>query len=136
MIRTYSKLSRLKTFRERYDYLRLSARVGDTTFGYDRILNQMLYKSKRWLSVRNEVIIRDEACDLGIEGREIYDKILVHHMNPITIEDVELERDIIFDPEYLICTSHNTHNAIHFGDASLLRQDLIVRTPHDTCPWR
>lgn len=136
MIRTYTELSRIKTFTGRYEYLRLSGTVGKSTFGYDRIINQILYRSDRWKTIRNSIIIRDEACDLGIDGRELYDKIVVHHMNPITVEDIELEKDLVFDPEFLICTSLDTHNAIHFGDVSLLRRDMVRRTPNDTCPWR
>ena len=135
MIRNYTKLSKLKTFEDRYEYLRLNGTVGESTFGYDRYLNQILYGSRRWKKSRDEVIIRDEGCDLGIEDRAIHDKILVHHMNPITIEDVEMERDIVFDPEYLISTSHNTHNAIHYGDGSKLCKLPIERRKNDTCPW-
>lgn len=136
MIRTYSELRRLKTFHERYQYLRLFGTVGTTTFGFDRYLNQMLYTSKRWLKTRDEIIIRDKACDLGIEGYELHARIIIHHMNPVTIEDIELDHDEVFDPEFLICTSTKTHNAVHFGDESLLPQLPIVRRKNDTCPWR
>jgi hypothetical protein len=136
MIKSYRELRRLKTFEERYRYLRLFGVVGEATFGYDRCLNQMLYTSKRWGKSRDEVIIRDKGCDLGIEGHEIYNRILIHHMNPITIEDVEMDRDYVYDPEYLICTVLNTHNAIHYGDESLLPKPLIERRQNDTCPWR
>jgi len=136
MIRTYSKLKRLKTFRERYKYLRLFGRVGVDTFGYDRYLNQLLYKSKRWRATRDVVIIRDGGCDLGIDDYEIKGIIYIHHMNPITAEDIELDRDEIYDPEFLITTSFNTHGAIHYGDESLLPQLPIVRRQNDTCPWR
>lgn len=136
MIRTYQELRRLRTFEERYRYLRLFGVVGEATFGYDRCLNQMLYTSKRWGKSRDDVIIRDKGCDLGIEGHEIYNRILVHHMNPITIEDVEMDRDYVYDPEYLICTVLNTHNAIHYGDGSLLPKLSIERRQNDTCPWR
>ena len=136
-IKTYSELIELPTFEERYRYLRLSGRVGKETFGYDRYLNQFLYqRNQRWRSVRDFVIIRDSGCDLAIEGREIYGKILVHHMNPITIEDIERESDYIFDPEFLISTTHNTHNAIHYGDENLLIKAPIERSINDTCPWR
>lgn len=136
-IRTYSELITIPTFEERYRYLRLGGRVGEETFGFDRILNQYLYqRSHRWKAVRNEVIIRDNGCDLGIEDREIHSKIIVHHMNPITLDDIYNERDCVFDPEFLICVSHNTHNAIHYGDESLLLLEPIVRTRNDTCPWR
>lgn len=136
-LKTYSEIKRLTTFEERYNYLRLNGQVGVSTFGHDRYLNQMLYhNSKRWRSVRDEVIIRDDGCDLGIPDRQIYDKILIHHMNPITITDIEESNDDIFNPEYLICCCLNTHNAIHFGDASLLIREPVVRRANDTCPWR
>lgn len=134
--RNYTELSRLKTIEERYEYLKLSGRVGEDTFGFDRYINQMFYKSKRWRKARDLVIIRDNGCDLGVEGFEINDKILVHHMNPITLEDIEEERDWIFDPEYLICSSDRTHKAIHYGDERLLPQLPKERRPGDTCPWR
>lgn len=136
MIRTYSELKRLTTFMERYEYLRLRGNVGESTFGFDRHLNQMLYKSRRWLDVRERVIIRDNACDLGMDDYDIYDMIIVHHMNPITVDDIEQNKDYIFDPEYLISTTLNTHNAIHFGDKSLLLKLPIERRPGDTIPWR
>ena len=136
-IKTYSELMTLPTFEERFEYLRLNGRVGEDTFGFDRYLNQNLYqRNPKWRAARNQVIIRDNGCDLGIEGREIYGKIIVHHMNPITIEDIEKESDFIFDPEYLICVTHNTHNAIHYGDENLLTRGPIERTKNDTCPWR
>lgn len=135
-IRMFSELNRLRTFEERYRYLRLSGVVGRSTFGFDRYLNQMIYRSKRWLKTRDEIIIRDQGCDLGIEDYEIQGRIIIHHMNPISIEDIEMDRDEIFDPEFLISTSSNTHNAIHFGDESLLPQLPIDRRPNDTCPWR
>lgn len=135
MIKTYSQLKRMNTFDERFKYLKLKGFVGSDTFGYDRYLNQDLYKSARWRNVRDSVIIRDEGCDLGIFGCEIFDKIIVHHMNPITIEDIELNRDEVFDIEFLICANMNTHNAIHFGDESHLLKLLITRTKNDMCPW-
>jgi hypothetical protein len=135
-IRTYSELITLPTFEERYRYLRLGGRVGEETFGFDRYLNQMLYNSARWLKVRDHVIVRDNGCDLGIEGREIYSMILVHHMNPITIEDILNGRDEVFDPEFLISTMKRTHDAIHYGDESLLFTAPIERSRYDTCPWR
>ena len=135
MIRRYSELKRLITFEERYRYLRLAGRVGVDTFGYDRYLNQILYRSGRWLQSRDIVIIRDNGCDLGVENYEIYGAIYIHHINPITIEDVKLNRDRVFDPEFLITTSFNTHNAIHFGNESLLQKLPIERKPNDTCPW-
>ncbi len=136
MIRRYSELKRLKTFQERYEYLRLRGNVGESTFGFDRHLNQMLYKSRRWREVRERVIIRDNACDLGMEDYDIYDMIIVHHMNPITIEDIQKNKAYIYDSEYLISTTMNTHNAIHFGDSSLLNDLPIERRPGDTIPWR
>jgi hypothetical protein len=135
MIKTYSRLKRLNTFDERFSYLKLKGLVGESTFGYDRYLNQFLYKSKRWINARDLVIIRDGGCDLGIVGCEIFDKIIVHHMNPITIEDIELNKDEVFDPEFLICTTMNTHNAIHFGNESKILKLPAVRTKNDTCPW-
>lgn len=135
-IRTYSELILLPTFEERYRYLRLQGKVGEATFGFDRYLNQMLYRSQRWKSVRDYVIIRDNGCDLGIAGREIHGPILVHHMNPLTIYDIEHETDYLLDPEFLISTILTTHNAIHYGDESLLLLDPIERSRNDTCPWR
>jgi 5-methylcytosine-specific restriction endonuclease McrA len=135
MIRVYRDLRKLKSFEERYEYLKLSGVIGETTFGYDRCINQLFYKSKRWAKTRDKVIIRDGGCDLGVEGREIYGIILIHHMNPITIEDIELDRDEIYDPEFLICTSLNTHNAIHYGDESRMLKLPIDRKRNDTCPW-
>lgn len=135
-IRTYSELIRLPTFEERYRYLRLSGSVGGETFGFDRYLNQIFYRSPEWRSVRDFVIVRDNGCDLGIDGREIHERIIIHHMNPITIEDVERRSDYLLDPEFLISTIHSTHNAIHYGDESLLILAPIERSPYDTCPWR
>ena len=135
-IRTYSELSKLKTFKERFTYLRLNGFVGKETFGFDRYLNQVFYKSAKWRSIRDFVIVRDNGCDLGIEGREIYGKIIIHHMNPITIQDIEHESDFLLDPEFLISTVHGTHNAIHYGDENLLILAPIERKPNDTCPWR
>lgn len=135
-IRTYSELILLPTFDERYQYLRLSGTVGEETFGFDRYLNQMFYKSKEWKRIRNEVIIRDNGCDLGVPGREIYGKILIHHMNPIRKDDILRRSEYLLDPEYLICTVKNTHDAIHYGDEGLLIQIPKARTKNDTCPWR
>jgi hypothetical protein len=137
IIRTYSELITIPTFEERFRYLKLNGQVGVDTFGVDRYINQLLYqRSDRWKSVRNEVIIRDNGCDLGIPGREIYDRIIVHHMIPLTIEDIENESDFVFNPEYLISTAFLTHNAIHYGDEHLLMKDPVERTRNDTCPWR
>lgn len=135
MIKTFKELKRLNSFEERYRYLRLTGIVGKETFGYDRYINQVLYRSRRWRRTRDLVIIRDNGCDLGVSGHEIFDRILVHHMNPITIEDIELDISSIYDPEFLICTSKVTHDAIHYSDESLLPTGLIERRPNDTCPW-
>ena len=135
-IRTYSELSKLKTFKDRFTYLRLNGFVGKETFGFDRYLNQVFYKSAKWRSIRDFVIVRDNGCDLGVEGREIYGKIIIHHMNPITIQDIEQESDFLLDPEFLISTVHETHNAIHYGDENLLILAPIERKQNDTCPWR
>lgn len=134
-IRTYSELSKLKTFEERYQYLKLTGKVGESTFGFDRYLNQMLYNSPRWRRTRDKVIVRDNGCDLGVEGYEINDKIIVHHMNPITVEDIEEDRDWIYDLNFLISSSDRTHKAIHYSDEGLLPQLPIDRKPGDTCPW-
>lgn len=136
-IRTYSELSKLKTFRERYEYLKLDGTVGEETFGFDRYINQMFYKSEEWKRIRNYVITRDNGCDLGIQDRKIIDSvILVHHMNPITKEDIINKNEILLDPEYLITTIKPTHDAIHYGDESLLTEDLVIRSKNDTCPWK
>lgn len=136
MIKTYSELCALKTFQERYEYLRLEGIVGQDTFGFDRYLNQLFYRSADWKRIRNEVIIRDNGCDLGVGGYEIYGKIIVHHMNPISIRDIKEVSEFLINPEYLIITTPVTHNAIHYGDASLLPQSPVIRTKNDTCPWR
>ena len=135
-ITTYSELIALPTFEERYEYLRLNGRVGKDTFGFDRYLNQNFYRSAEWRRIRDRVIVRDNGCDLAIDDRIIYGKILIHHMNPITDKDLFNLSDILLDPEYLICVSHNTHNAIHYGDGERLVKDPIVRTKNDTCPWK
>lgn len=136
-IKTYSELILLPTFIERYRYLKLGGKVGAETFGFDRYMNQVFYRSQKWRSARDFVIVRDNGCDLGIEDREIYGTVIVHHMNPVTIKDLERESDNLFDPEFLISTVHNTHNAIHYGDESLLLiSEPIIRTKNDTCPWR
>lgn len=135
-IRTYSELIQLPTFEERYQYLRLGGRVGEETFGFDRYLNQIFYKSKEWLSIRDYVIVRDNGCDLGIEGRDIHERILIHHMNPISKEDILNRSDFLLNPEYLICTIKNTHDAIHYGDEDLLYTIPLERSKYDTCPWK
>lgn len=136
IIRCYKELSHLQTFEERYQYLRLTGVVGDSTFGFDRYLNQVFYRSREWRSIRDVVIIRDNGCDLGVGGYEIHGKILIHHLNPISTKDIEQRSEFLLDPEYLICTTHQTHNAIHYGDDSLLIKAPIQRTFNDTCPWK
>lgn len=136
MIRTYSELIKIPTFLDRFRYLQLGGQVGVETFGYDRYLNQMLYRTTEWKRFRNEIIIRDNGCDLACEGYEIVGKILIHHINPISVEDVLLRDLKVFDPENVISTTLNTHNAIHYGDESLLITEPIERKPNDTCPWR
>ena len=135
-IKTYSELITLPTFEERYEYLRIGGTVGEETFGYDRYLNHLFYKSKEWLSIRDQVIARDNGCDLGIIGREIHQRILIHHINPITVEDIVNRSEFLLDPEYLITTVKHTHDAIHYGDENLLIKDPIERSKNDTCPWR
>ena len=135
-IRTYSELILLPTFEERFKYLQLNGRVGDDTFGFDRYINQNFYKSAEWKRIRDRIIIRDNGCDLALEGYEIYGRILIHHMNPITAKDIGLNTEYLMNPEYLICVTHNTHNAIHYGDEKLLMKGPVVRTKNDTCPWR
>ena len=135
-IRTYSELIAIPTFEERFEYLQLKGSVGKDTFGYDRYLNQVLYRSPEWKRLRNQIIIRDDGCDLACDGYDIYDKVLIHHLNPITVEDVLARSRKVFDPDNLVCVSHNTHNAIHYGDVDLLATGPIIRTKNDTCPWR
>lgn len=136
IIRTYSELITLPTFEERYQYLRLNSSIGKETFGFDRYINQSFYRSQEWKRVRDLVIIRDNGCDLGIEDREIYGRIYIHHMNPLLPKDFHNATDFLLNPEYLICATHTTHNAIHFGDEDLLMKNPIERKPNDTCPWK
>ena len=135
-IKTYSELILLPTFEERFKYLQLNGRVGDDTFGFDRYINQNFYRSAEWKRIRDLVIMRDNGCDLALEGYEIYGRLLIHHMNPITVKDVELSTEYLMNPEYLICVTHNTHNAIHYGDEKLINKGPVVRTKNDTCPWK
>lgn len=136
-IKSYSELSQLETFEERFEYLRLDGIVGKDTFGFDRIFNQKFYRSEEWKQVRDFVIVRDNGCDLGIEGHEIYgNRIIIHHMNPISIDDIRHSTRNLLDPEYLITTIHRTHNAIHYGDEDQLIKAPIERVRNDTCPWR
>lgn len=135
-LRTYSELVQLPTFRERFEYLKLDGTIGEDTFGFDRYLNQIFYKSKEWAAVRREVIIRDNGCDLGVDGYEIRGKILIHHMNPIRQQDILRRSELLLNPEYLITTVLSTHNAIHYGDERLLPILPQERSRNDTCPWR
>ena len=135
MIRNYAELTQIATFEGRYEYLRLGGRVGADTFGHDRVLNQAFYTSSAWRQLRNEIIVRDQGCDLAVDGREISSKILIHHMNPLTVTDVVHGTDNLMDPAFLITVSHNTHNAIHYGDYSMLDDGYIERLPGDTTLW-
>lgn len=135
-IKTYSELITIPTFEERFEYLKLDGRVGAETFGFDRYLNQAFYKSDEWLSIRDYVITRDNGCDLGVEGYEIYGRIIIHHMNPITKEDILQRSKFLINPEYLITTIKRTHDAIHYSDSNLLVKAPIERSKNDTCPWR
>lgn len=136
-IRTYSELSKFITFEDRFNYLRLDGQVGKDTFGFDRIFNQRFYTSTEWKRIRDHVIIRDNGCDLGMQGHEIYgNRIIIHHLNPISLEDIERQSEYLLDPEFLITTIHRTHNAIHYGDESLLIKAPIERVKNDTCPWK
>lgn len=136
MIRSYSELSSLKTFDERFRYLMLSGSVGIDTFGFDRYINQRFYRSEEWKHVRNKVIARDNGCDLGVEGYDINGRVYVHHMNPISLEDINDNASCILDPEYLICVSFATHNAIHYGDDKYITLAPVERQPNDMCPWK
>lgn len=137
MIRYYSELIQLPTFKERFEYLKLSGSVGKATFGYDRYLNQNFYKSQEWKRLRNEIIVRDNGCEMGLEDYEIKGRIFIHHMNPIVDDDIVNVSDYLMNPEYLICVSHDIHNAIHYGNDDIIRaKDYIPRRPDDTCPWK
>lgn len=135
-IRTYIELTKIRTFRERFEYLKLDGLVGEETFGFERYLNQQFYHSLEWRRIRDRVIARDLGCDLAMEGYEIHEPILIHHMNPITAVDIRHSTEFLADPDYLICVTKNTHNAIHYGDASMLITEPIERTPNDTSPWK
>lgn len=134
--RTYSELILLPSFEERFSYLKLDGKVGESTFGFDRYLNQTFYTSKEWRSIRNKVILRDKACNLAVDGYDIGGFIFVHHMNPITVDEVMAGDPKIFDPEFLICMDKETHDAIHYGLERVPKLHFAVRTPNDTCPWR
>lgn len=136
MLRTYSELITLPTFKERFQYLQLSGSVGANTFGYDRYLNQLFYRSPEWKQLRDEIIIRDNGCDLAMDGYDIYGRIIIHHLNPLAKDDILNRSEYLLNPEFLVCTTHNTHNAIHYGDESLLITEPIVRSRNDTCPWK
>ena len=136
MIRTYSELILLPTFEQRFRYLSLHGTVGKETFGFDRYVNQAFYASKEWKRIRDQVILRDNGCDLAVDGYAIFGKILIHHLNPVTVDDIAKQSEFLLNPEYLICTTHRTHNAIHYGDESLLPSAPIERTRNDTCPWK
>lgn len=135
-IRTYSELILLDSFVDRYNYLKLDGRIGKETFGFDRYLNQRFYHSEEWRSIRDAIIARDLGCDLGLDGYQLHGRIYIHHMNPITLRDIERSTDNLLNPEFLICASHSTHNAIHYGSDILLVAEPVERTPYDTCPWK
>lgn len=135
-IKTYSELIKFDSFIDRFNYLKLDGIVGESTFGFDRYLNQLFYNKPEWKEIRDIVIARDNGCDLGIPGREIPTKIFVHHMNPITKDDILGRTDFLLSPEYLVCMSKRTHDAVHYGDKNLLLVEPKVRTKYDTCPWK
>lgn len=136
IIRTYRELITIPTFEERFEYLKLNGTVGNNTFGFERYLNQKFYRSQQWQALRNEIIVRDNGCDLAMDGHEIHGSIIIHHMNPIKVEDIVDVTDYLLNPDYLICTILSTHNAIHYGDETKLSKDPIIRSKNDTCPWR
>ena len=135
-MRTYTELQALSTFEERFNYLRLDGFVGRETFGFERYLNQRFYRSREWKRIRDQIIVRDMGCDLGLPGYEINDTVYIHHMNPINTRDILDITDYLLDPEYLICVSHNTHNAIHYGNENFILSMPVDRRPNDTCPWK
>lgn len=135
-MKTYNEMRQLKTFEDRFKYLQLKGDVGEDTFGFDRWINQKFYRSVEWRQVRDRVIIRDDGCDLGDPDRPIQGRIIIHYMNPLTKDDIDQNPDFILNPDYLVCVSHNTHNALHYGDENLLPKKWEPRTPNDTCPWK
>lgn len=135
-IRTYSELITLPTYEERFRYLKLNGAIGIETFGHERYLNQKFYQSQEWRRLRHQIIIRDNGCDLGVEGLDIYGPIVIHHINPIVTKDIIHNSEYLMNPEYLICVSKQTHNAIHYGDINLLNTAPVERTKNDTCPWK
>lgn len=136
IIRRYSELKRLKTFEERFEYLKLNGQVANETFGFDRFMNQIFYRSSEWKQLRNQIFIRDNGCDLGCKGYDIHGKFIIHHMNPLSVDDITDQTDILLNPEFLITTRLITHNALHYGSLDKLPKDPIERRPNDTCPWR
>ena len=141
IIRNYTELARLPTFEERFQYLKLNGQVGRDTFGFDRVFNQRFYRSEEWKRIRNYIIVRDTGnqnacCDLGVPGYEIGERILIHHMNPITLDDITESSEFLLNPEYLIAVSHTTHNAIHYGGDAKIYSQPVNRHPNDTCPWK
>lgn len=134
--RRYSELRRIESFEDRFEYLSLAGHVGEVTFGFDRYINQMFYRSQQWKRIRHHVIVRDNGCDLGVEGYEIHSQLLIHHMNPLTPDDIRHADDSILDPDFLITTTHRTHNAIHYGDRRLLPRPPVDRRPGDTLLWQ
>lgn len=135
-IRTYSELISLPTFEQRFNYLKLDGNVGVPTFGFDRYLNQMFYRTPEWRRTRNKIIVRDNGCDLAVDGYEIFGRIYIHHMNPIDAGDIVNRSDYLLNPDFLICVTFDTHNAIHYGDSDLLLTGPVERRPNDTCPWK
>lgn len=135
-VKTYQELSYLKTFEERFRYLKLGGKVGTETFGFDRYLNQQFYQSYQWKRLRDQIIIRDDGCDLGISDRPIQGRVLIHHLNPVSRRDIIQQSEFLLNPDYLVCVSHDTHNAIHYGDEGLLITMPPERQRNDTCPWK
>lgn len=135
-IKTYSELIRIPTFEERFDYLKVGSKIGEDTFGFDRYLNQIFYRSPEWKELRRFVILRDDGCDLAFRDLPISGRVYIHHLNPISADDVKTRSEILLNPEFLVCTSFNTHQALHFGDKNLLPKEPIERSRNDTCPWK
>ena len=137
-IKRYSELIRLNSIEDRFNYLKIAASVGESTFGFSRYLNQALYRSKEWKDFKRKMVLRDNACDMALEGWDIPSGaiLVLHHINPLTIEDIENRSDALFDPENVVCVSDRTHRAIHYGDISLINTLPITRRPNDTCPWK
>ncbi len=136
MAKTYTEMIKLSTYEERFRYLKIGGVIGEETFGFDRYLNQVFYKSKEWRSIRDKIIARDLGCDLAVKNREIWGKILIHHINPISAKDIVNRSDLLLNPDYLVCCSKRTHDAIHYGDESILFTGFVERKPGDTCLWK